>query len=135
MTVERARPAAPQGVTVGRTLRSFGFARAGLVYLVRTQPNFRAHLLATVAVVVTALAVGAPAVELAILLLAIGIVLVAEAFNTALEAVVDLASPEIHPLARVAKDTAAAAVLLAAVVAAGAGLILLGPRVLALLLP
>ena len=132
MTVGQAGSSSPPSVTLGRTLRSFGFAGAGLLYLVRTQPNFRAHLLATVAVVVTALAVGSPALELAILVLAIGMVLVAEAMNTALEALVDLASPEVHPLARIAKDVAAAGVLLAAIVAAGAGLLVLGPRLLAL---
>jgi diacylglycerol kinase len=126
---------APSPPSIGRTLRSFGYAVAGLGYLVRTQPNFRVHLAATVAVVVVALAVGATPVETAVLLLAIGLVLVGEACNTALESVVDLASPAIHPLARVAKDVAAAGVLLAAIIAATTGLLILGPRVLALLAP
>jgi diacylglycerol kinase len=108
---------------------------AGLGYLVRTQPNFRVHLCATVAVVVVALTVGATPVETAVLLLAIGLVLVGEACNTALEAVVDLASPSIHPLAKIAKDVAAAGVLLAALIAATTGLIVLGPKVLAILVP
>jgi diacylglycerol kinase (ATP) len=60
-------------------------------------------------------------------------VLVGEAFNTALEAVVDLASPALHPLARIAKDVAAAGVLLAAMTAAGVGLVVLVPRLIALL--
>jgi diacylglycerol kinase len=122
-----------QAPSLGRTLRSFSYAGAGFAYLVRTQPNFRVHLLAAIAVVGTALAVGAPAVEIAILALAIGLVMVGEAFNTALEAVVDLASPAVHPLARVAKDVAAASVLIAAAVAASVGLMILGPRLLALL--
>jgi diacylglycerol kinase len=120
--------------SVGRTLRSFGFAGAGLSYLVRTQPNFRVHVAAAVSVVGAAFGVGATAVELAVLVLAIGLVMVCEAFNTALEAVVDLASPTIHPLARIAKDVAAAGVLIAAATAAVAGLVILGPRLLALLL-
>ena len=70
---------------------------------------------------------------MAVLALAIGLVLVGEAFNTALEAVVDLASPSRHPLAKVAKDVAAAGVLLAAATAALVGLLILGPRLLALL--
>jgi diacylglycerol kinase len=114
--------------SVGRTLRSFGFAVAGISYLVRTQPNFRVHLLATVAVIGVALLVGASNVETAVLLLAIGLVLVGEACNSALEAVVDLASPAIHPLAKIAKDVAAGGVLLAAIVAAATGLIVLGPK-------
>ena len=121
--------------SLGRTLRSFGFAGAGLAFLVRTQPNFRVHLAAAASVVGTALGVGATAVEIAVLVLAIGLVMVAEAFNTAVEAVVDLASPAIHPLARIAKDVAAAGVLIAAAVAAVAGLVVLGPRLLALLRP
>ena len=131
--METERVTEGQPPSLGRTLRSFAYAGAGLSYLVRTQPNFRVHLLAAIAVVGTALAVGAPAVEIAILALAIGLVMVGEAFNTALEAVVDLASPAVHPLARVAKDVAAASVLIAAAVAASVGLMILGPRLLALL--
>jgi len=63
-----------------------------------------------------------------VLILAIGLVLLGEACNSALEAVVDLASPAIHPLAKIAKDVAAAGVLLAAMIAASTGLILLGPK-------
>jgi diacylglycerol kinase len=125
----------PPPPSLGRTLRSFGYAVAGLGYLVRTQPNFRVHLLATVAVVVVAVALKATTVEVAVLLLAIGLVLVGEACNTALEAVVDLASPAVHPLAKVAKDVAAAGVLLAAMIAATIGLVVLGPRLLTLLTP
>ena len=117
----------------GRTLKSFGHAAAGLWYLARTQPNFRVHLAAAVAVVAVAIGVGAPAVEIAVLVLAIGLVLVGEACNTAVEAVVDLASPEVHPLARIAKDVAAAGVLIAATLAAVVGLLILGPRLLAVL--
>lgn len=121
--------------SIGRTLRSFGYAVAGLGYLIRTQPNFRVHVFATIAVVSVAVWVGATPLETAVLLLAIGLVLVGEACNTALEAVVDLASPAIHPLAKIAKDVAAAGVLLAAGIAATTGLVVLGPRVLALLPP
>lgn len=63
----------------------------------------------------------------AVLLLTIALVWVAEFVNTAVEAVVDLLSPELHPLAKVSKDVAAAAVLLAALAAAGIGLLVLGP--------
>lgn len=132
MEAERVPPAAP---TLGRTLRSFGYAGAGLSFLLRTQPNFRVHLAAAVSVVGTALGVGATAVEIAVLVLAIGLVMVGEAFNTAVEAVVDLASPTVHPLARIAKDVAAAGVLIAATLAAVAGLVILGPRLLVLLRP
>jgi diacylglycerol kinase len=114
--------------SLGRTLRSFGFAAAGIGHLAKTQPNFRVHLLAAVAVIGVALLVGASNVEIAVLLLAIGLVLLGEACNSALEAVVDLASPAIHPLAKIAKDVAAGGVLLAAIIAAASGLIVLGPK-------
>jgi diacylglycerol kinase len=63
----------------------------------------------------------------AILLVTIGLVWVSEFLNTALEAIVDLASPEIHPLARVGKDVGAAAVLISSLVAILVGLLILGP--------
>ena len=116
-----------------RTVRSFGFAGAGISYLARTQPNFRVHLVAMVAVVMTALGVGATAVEIGVLLLAIGLVLVGEAMNTAIEAVVDLSTPVAHPLAKIAKDVAAGGVLIAAGIAALTGLAVLGPRLYMLL--
>jgi diacylglycerol kinase len=131
--METERVTEGQPPSLGRTLRSFAYAGAGLSYLVRTQPHFRVHLLAAIAVVGTALGVGATSIEIAVLALAIGLVMVGEAFNTALEAVVDLASPTIHPLARVAKDVAAASVLIASVIAAVVGFTVLGPRLLALL--
>jgi diacylglycerol kinase len=131
MEAERVPPA--PSPSIGRTLRSFVYAGAGLSYLVRTQPNFRVHLFAAVSVVGAAFGVGATAVEMSVLVLAIGLVMVGEAFNTALEAVVDLASPAVHPLARIAKDVAAAGVLIASILAAVAGLLVLGPRLIALL--
>jgi diacylglycerol kinase len=117
---------------IGRIARSFIFAFAGLAYLVRTQSNFWVHLMAALLVVVLGTLLGLRGADLAVLALAIGLVLVLEALNTALEALVDLASPEIHPLAKVAKDVAAAAVLLAAITAVAVGLAVLLPRLLAL---
>jgi diacylglycerol kinase len=116
-----------------RILRSFSFAAEGLGYLLRTQPNFWVHCLAAALVVVLAVTLGTGPAETGVLLLAIGLVLVCEAFNTALEAAVDLVSPERHPLAKVAKDVSAAGVLVAAAVAALTGLLILGPRLLAAL--
>ena len=115
-----------------RTAISFRFAGQGLRYLLRTQPNFVVHCLAATLVVVLAVALGTSAVETALLLLTIGVVLICEAFNTALEALVDLASPEYHELAKITKDVAAAGVLIAALVAALVGLTIFGPRLAAL---
>ncbi|MFQ6057380.1 MAG: diacylglycerol kinase family protein [Anaerolineae bacterium] len=110
-------------------LDSFRHAFAGLGHVLRTQRNARIHLLIAVAVVALGLALGLSRWEWAILALTIGFVFVAELFNTVVEAAVDLASPEIHPLARVAKDVAAGAVLLAAIAAVVIGLLILGPHV------
>ncbi len=109
-------------------LQAFRFAFEGVAYLLRTQPNARIHLAATVAVVALAAWLRLPAAEWALLALTIGLVWAAEAFNTAVEAVVDLAAPEHHALAKAAKDVAAAGVLLAAMAAAVVGVLVLGVR-------
>lgn len=130
-----ARPEPASAPSLTRTFRSFVYAGEGLAYLARTQPNFRVHLLATIAVIGTAAGVGATAVEIGVLVLAIGLVLLGEALNTAIEALVDLSSPVVHPLAKIAKDVSAAGVLLAAGAASVTGLAVLGPRLYGLLLP
>ena len=108
-------------------IRSFKHAFAGWLYVIRTQQNAWIHLLATLSVVVLAAWLKLPLRDWAVLLLAIAIVWMAEFLNTALEAVVDLASPERHPLGKVGKDVGAAAVLVAAFSAAILGFLILGP--------
>jgi diacylglycerol kinase len=110
-----------------RFVRSFVFAWAGLVHLFRTQRNARVH--AAVAALACGVAwwLGIGRVEWAVLVLTIAGVLVLEGLNTALEAVVNLASPRYHPLAKVAKDVAAGMVLIAAIAAVAVGLLILGP--------
>ncbi len=116
-------------------LSSFRFAGEGVAYVVRTQRNFRIHLVITGLVTVLGLAVGLPAQSWAILALTVGSVLVTEIFNTAAETLVDLVSPDYHPLAKRVKDLAAGAVLLDAVVSIFVGLLVLGPPLWALLSP
>jgi diacylglycerol kinase len=108
-------------------IASFRFAFAGIGYLFRTQRNARIH--AAVAVIVCLLGAWLRVTrgEWAILVLTIACVLILEGLNTALEAVVDLASPQIHPLAKIAKDVTAGTVLIAAVAAVTVGLLILGP--------
>ncbi len=110
-------------------LASFGHALRGLRVLV-SQPNARIHCVAAVAVVALAWWLGVSAMEWMALVLAIALVMGAEALNTALEYVVDLASPEWHALARDAKDVAAAGVLVCSVGAAVVGVLVLGPYLL-----
>jgi diacylglycerol kinase len=107
--------------------RSFYFAFAGLFYLFRTQRNARIE--SVIGLIVCALAwwLKVSRVEWAILVVMIAIVLILEGLNTAIEAAVDLASPEFHPLAKVAKDVTAGMVLIAAVTSIIVGLLILGP--------
>lgn len=112
---------------------SFRHAFAGFSYALRTQPNTWIHAAATIAVLLLALLLRLPALHLAVLILTIGVVWTAELVNTAIEALVDLASPDHHPLAKISKDTAAAAVLASAVASVLVGLLILGPPLLQLL--
>ena len=95
--------------------------------MLRTQHNAWIHAIISTAVFVLGLWLGLGRLEWAIILLTMALVWMAEFINTALEAVVDLASPDLHPLAKVGKDVAAAAVLVGAVTAILVGLLILGP--------
>lgn len=110
-------------------LRSFGPAFAGWWYVLRTQRNAWVHALASVTAFATAWWLGLGRRDWALLVFAIALVWTAEFINTALEALVDLHSPEQHPLAKVGKDVGAAAVLAAALAAVVIGLLVLGPGV------
>lgn len=107
--------------------RSFRYAFAGWRYVLRTQRNAWIHTGASVAVALVGLWLGLNRLEWAVIVLVVALVWTAEFINTALEAVVDLASPQQHPLARVAKDVAAAAVLIVSFCSVVIGLLILGP--------
>jgi diacylglycerol kinase len=115
---------------VVRIVRSFYFAFQGLFYLFRTQRNARIEL------VIGMIACGLGArlhiskIEWAVLVLMICVVLILEGLNTAIEAAVDLASPNFHPLARTAKDVAAGMVLIAAIGSIVIGLLIFGPKLI-----
>lgn len=111
--------------------RSFGFALFGLAYAVRTQRNMRIHLVTAVLVSALGIYLGLDWTQWAVLGLTIGFVLVAELFNTVAEAALDAATPHYHPLVKIAKDVAAAAVLLTAIISVLVGLFVLGPPLLA----
>ncbi|MCM3126207.1 MULTISPECIES: diacylglycerol kinase family protein [unclassified Paenibacillus] len=95
----------------------FRNAMEGLIYGFRTQRNLRVHAVLALVAVAAGWLLDISRTDWMFISLAIGFVIVTELLNTAIEIVVDLASPEIHPLAKAAKDTAAGAVLLAAVFA------------------
>ena len=108
-------------------VNSFRYAFAGWAYVLRTQHNAWIHALVTILVVAMGLWVQIARQEWAILIVTIMVVWMAEFMNTAVEAVVDLVSPDFHPLAKIAKDVAAAAVLVGAMGAILVGLLILGP--------
>jgi diacylglycerol kinase len=106
---------------------SFRYAFAGWWYVLRTQKNAWIHAVISFSVIAVAAWLRLSPRDWAVLILTIAMVWSAEFLNTALEAVVDLASPELHPLAKVGKDVGAAAVLIAALAAIIIGLLILGP--------
>lgn len=106
---------------------SFRYAFAGIWHTLKTQRNAKIHTAITVAVILSGVFFRLPARDWAVLALTIGVVFAAETLNTAVEAIVDLVSPEFHPLAKIAKDAAAGAVLITAIAAVAVGLLILLP--------
>ncbi len=121
------------GPYISSRLRSFGHAFRGLKVLLQTQPNARIHAVATILVVAAGVLLRISPAEWALIVLAIAGVWTAEALNTAIEFLVDLVSPDPHPLAGKAKDVAAGAVLAAAIGSAVIGGFVFGPHLLRLL--
>lgn len=111
---------------------SFRVALAGAFYTLRTQPNAWLEMGAGVLIAIAGLFFGITALEWGILGLTIFAVLACEAINTAIEAVVDLVSPEFHPLAKIAKDCAAGALIFIVIGSLCIALGVFGPHLLAL---
>lgn len=123
----------PEPFSFSGRLRSFGHALSGIAALIRSQHNAWIHGLATILVCATGAYLGISAVEWCLVVLAMVMVWVSEALNTAVELVCDVASPDPHPLIKTAKDVAAGAVLLSAIGAAIIGVIVYLPYCMALL--
>jgi len=102
-------------------LESFNFALEGLIHVLRTQRNMRIHFAIAIAVLIVGLATGVNRLELIALLLAIAFVLIAEMINSAIEHAIDVSTTSFDPLAKLAKDIAAGAVLIASVNAIAIG--------------
>jgi diacylglycerol kinase (ATP) len=110
-------------------VESFNFAFDGIIHVLRTQRNMRIHFGVAIAVLVAALATGVERLELIVLLLAIAFVLITEMVNTAVEGAVDVATTSFDPMAKLAKDIAAGAVLIASSVAVAVGYLVFSDRV------
>jgi diacylglycerol kinase (ATP) len=110
-------------------LESFNYAFEGVIHVLRTQRNMRIHFAIAAAVLIAALAFGVDKLELIALLISIAFVLFAEMINTAVEAAGDVASTSVDPMAKLAKDIAAGAVLIAAVNAVAVGYLVFSGQV------
>ncbi len=111
-------------------IAAFGYAVRGIAYAWRTQRNVRIQTAIAVVVILAGLWLGVNALGWALLVVAITVVLAAELLNTALEAIVDLVSPQSNPLAGAAKDACAAAVVMTVICAVIIGVLVLGPALL-----
>ncbi|WP_010650922.1 diacylglycerol kinase family protein [Oceanobacillus massiliensis] len=112
-----------------RKIIGFSYAWNGLKEIVRSERNFRIHLTVTVLVIITGLLLHLSALEWGIIILTIGLVLTAEVTNSAIEKTIDYLRPEIHPSAKVIKDVAAGAVLVAAVISVVIGVLIFWPKI------
>lgn len=105
-------------------INSFKYAITGIKSAVKNEQNLRIHFLAASIVLVLAFLLEIPKIEFIILILLISLVIIAELFNSVVEYIVDLVTSEFHPLAKLAKDVAAGAVLFTAIVAVIIGILI-----------
>src|SRR3970282_385151 len=113
--------------SLGDGLPSIKPASAGFRYVLRSQPNARVHAFISIAVILAGLWLGLEMASWGLIVLAIALVWATDFIKTALEATVDLVSPDQHRLAMTAKDVSAAAVIVAVLAAVVIGLLVLGP--------
>ena len=117
-------------IDVQKNLRSFRFAAEGIFALFRFENNAKIHLLAAIAVVVAGIWLELDRVEWVLILIQVGLVLTAEAFNTAIEKLADVVSPERHPQIKAVKDLSAGAVLLVVILAVVVGFLIFGAKLI-----
>jgi diacylglycerol kinase (ATP) len=110
-------------------IESFNYAVEGIIHVLRTHRNMRLHFAAALVVLVLALVLGVSRIELIVLLISISFVLIAEMINSAIEAAIDVATSSFDPLAKLAKDIAAGAVLIASINAVAVGYLVFSGQV------
>jgi diacylglycerol kinase (ATP) len=118
----------PRARRTPRMLQSLNWAFEGVIHVLRSEPNMRIHFAVATAVLILAFSYGVTKLELMALLIAISFVLIAEMVNTAIEGTIDLAATSFDPLAKIAKDIAAGAVLIASVNAVAIGYLVFADR-------
>ena len=109
-------------------IKAIKYAFEGIAALLRTQPNIKVYLFFSLAVIAAGWVFAVTRLEWVLLAIAIGLVWAAEGFNTAVEGLVDMVSPEENPQAKLVKDISAGAVLITALLSAVVGLLIFGPR-------
>ena len=118
------------GLDEKRLKNSFQYAWQGILQAYKGEQNLKIHTFIAILVIVFGFFLKISYTEWLVCLILIGLVLMAEFFNTAVEYVVDLASPSVHPLAKAAKDTASAGVLMMAIISAVIGLVIFVPKII-----
>ncbi len=113
-------------------INSFTYPIKGLKYAYRNEQNLAVDLGIAAIVIIFGIIFKVSLVEWAILFLTMGLVIACELINTAIEATVDLVTEDYHPLAKVAKDTSAAAVFIFAIVAVLVGMIIFLPKIISI---
>ena len=116
-----------------RCIRSFGYSFEGIAYAYKHEQSMVIHFILTIVAIVLGLVLEINAIEWLLIFIALGVVLVVELLNTAIEAVVDLVTLDIHPLAKIAKDTGSAATFIMGLITAIIGAIIFLPKIIALL--
>jgi diacylglycerol kinase len=117
-----------------KRIQSFGYAGRGIRVVFRSEVNMKIHIFISILVIISGFALKINTSEWCLCLLCMGLVVGAEMMNTAVENVVDLVSPDFHPLAGKAKDIAAGAVLICAIISFLVGLLIFIPKIYELLL-
>ena len=116
--------------SISRFFKSFPYAFQGIKTVIKTEQNFLIDIIIGVIVLVSGYFLKLNAIEFAIVLLTITLVITLELINTAIEYTIDMAMPEIHPLAKAAKDISGAAVLFSAIISIIIGLIIYLPKII-----
>jgi diacylglycerol kinase (ATP) len=120
----------PEKFSLRRRIKSFAYAISGLRQFITREHNARIHLVATIAVIITAFLLHVSYLEAAALAIVTGLVWVAEILNTCLERLADFITFEQHPGIKYIKDLAAGAVLVAAIIAVVTGLLIFIPKII-----
>lgn len=117
-----------------RLVNSFKYAFEGIVYAFKNEQNLTVHLIAMVLVIIFGFLFKISITEWLVIFLIIGLVIATELINTSIEATIDLITDQTHPLAKIAKDTAAGAVLVFGLTAIVVGLLIFIPKIMGALL-